>query len=110
MALFNNESIKFMNENKNNKEANIDNVIKQIRNIIGNHWSSQIHIHIFKDEIYFGIYESEIPVIIDLKKKEVYIECEAIKNYLTSDMLIELGQICKLLQDNLDVFENLLEQ
>lgn len=87
----------------------MEQIIKQIRKIIGDHWSSQIHAHIFKDEVYFSIYESEIPVIIDLKKKEVYVECESVKEYLCADMLIELGKICGLLEENLGVFEELLK-
>lgn len=86
----------------------MNNIIKQIREIIGTHWSSQIHIHIFKDEIYFGIYESEVPIIVDLKRKEVYVECEGLKSNFTSDMLDELGQICRLLEDNLDVIGDFL--
>jgi len=85
----------------------MDKIIKQMRKIIGDHWSSQIHIHIFKDEIYFGIYESEIVVIIDLKKKEVYVECET-GYHLTSDVLEELSKVVKLLEENLDIIENLL--
>jgi len=86
----------------------MDNLIKQIREIIGDHWSSQIHVHVFKDEIYFGIYESEVPVIVNLKNKEVYVECEGLKSNFTSDMLIELGKVCRLLEDNLGVLEDLL--
>ena len=87
----------------------MEKLIKQIRKIIGDHDSSQIHIHIFKNELYLGIYETEIPIIIDLKKKEVYVECESIGNCLTSSMLFELGSIVKLLESNLDVFEGLLK-
>ncbi len=84
-------------------------IIKQIRKIIGDHWSSQIHIHIAKDEIWMDIYESETPLVIDLKKKEVYVDCEASNHHLTWSMLDELSRIVKLLQDNLDVFEDLLK-
>lgn len=87
----------------------MDNIIKQIRKIIGDHWSSQIHIHIFKDEIYFEIYESEIPVIIDLKKREIYVECDLSTHHLTSSMLYELYMITELLECKWDVFEELLK-
>lgn len=86
----------------------MDNIIKQIRKIIGDHWSSQIHIHIFKDEIYFEIYESEIPIIIDLKKREIYVEYDLSTHHLTSSMLYELYMITELLETKWDVFEELL--
>ena len=83
-------------------------LIKQIRKILGNHWSSQIHVHITKDEVWLEIYETEVVIIIDLKKKEVYVDCEASHHCLNSDMLNELGQICRLIEENLDVIKELL--
>lgn len=86
-------------------------LIKQMRKIIGNHWSSHIQITIFsEDEICLRIYESEIPLVVDLKKKEVYLDCEGLKNQLTSSMLIELGSIAKLVEDNWDVLEDLMKE
>ncbi len=87
----------------------MDNIIRQIREIMGNHWSSQINIHIYTDEISFDIYESEIPVIVDLKEKEVYIDCESMVHHLTSDMLYELFQIVVVLEENLNMFVELLK-
>lgn len=87
----------------------MDNIIKQIRKIIGDHWSSQIQINIGIDEIWICIYESEIPIIIDLKKREVYVDCELSGLHLTSSMLYELYMITELLECKWDVFEELLK-
>ncbi|MCE5220033.1 MAG: hypothetical protein LLF98_01895 [Clostridium sp.] len=85
------------------------NIIKQIRKIIGNFDSSDISIHIAGNEIWFYIYESEVPIIIDLKNNNVYVDCETMSHQLTSSMLYELHMITELLNDNLDVFRNLLK-
>lgn len=87
----------------------MDNIIKQMRKIIGDHWSSQIQINIGIDEIWICIYESEIPIIIDLKKREVYVDCELSSHHLTSSMLYELYMITELLECKWDVFEELLK-
>ena len=87
----------------------MDNIIKQIRKIIGDHWSSQIQINIGIDEIWICIYESEIPIIIDLKKREIYVEYDFSTHHLTSSMLYELYMITELLECKWDVFEELLK-
>lgn len=86
----------------------MDNIIKQIREILGNHYTSQISIHILADEIYFGIYESEVIIIVDLKGKDVYVDSETMVHHLSSNMLDELSRICRLVEENLDVIEDLL--
>lgn len=85
------------------------NLIKQMRKILGNDWCNQIHIHIGSEEIWLEIYETEIPLVINLNKKEVYVDNEYSKHHLDSDMLNELGQICKLLEDNLNIIEEILK-
>jgi len=87
----------------------MDNIIKQIRKIIGDHWSSQIQINIGIDEIWFNIYESEVLITIDTKKKEIYVDCELSNHHLTSSMLYELYMITELLETKWDVFEELLK-
>ena len=87
----------------------MDNIIKQIRKIIGADNSNYINIHIAENEIWMYIFETEVPLIIDLKKKEVYVDCESSKHHLDYEMLDELGQICKLLKKNLDTIEDLLK-
>ncbi|MCK9330200.1 MAG: hypothetical protein M0Q94_10040 [Candidatus Cloacimonetes bacterium] len=87
----------------------MNDIIKQIRKIIGNFDPSHIQINIGIDEIWFNIYESEVPLIIDLKNKEVYVDCEGYQYKLNGDMLIELGEICTLIESNLNVIEDLLK-
>lgn len=87
----------------------MDEIIKQIRNIIGDNDFNYIIIHICYDEIWLEIYETEVPIVIDLKKKEVYVDCEILKHHLCADMLDELSKICRLLKDNLDRIEELLK-
>lgn len=86
----------------------MNNVIKQIRKIMGDRDSSVLKIEIWTDkEIVFNIYESEIPIMVDGKKKEVYIECEwLLTQKLCGDMLIELGEISKILEENIEVILN----
>lgn len=84
-------------------------LIKQIRKILGKHDSSHFQIHFASDEIWMYIYEIEVPIIIDLKKKDVYVDCEGIEHRLTSSMLEELGWIVRLLEENLNVIEDLLK-
>lgn len=79
------------------------NIIKQIKNIIGNHWSSKIRIDIWTDEFCIYIYESEIPIVVNLKDKTVYVDCDTMNHRLTGDMLDELSRIVKLLEDNMEV-------
>jgi hypothetical protein len=85
------------------------NIIKEIRKILGNFDSSQIHIHIANEEIWIEIYEIQVPITVDLKKKEVYVNCEIFGYGLTASMLDELSKICRLLKDNLDRIEELLK-
>ncbi len=69
-------------ENDIIKINNLTDLIKQIRNIIGNHWPSKIRIDIWQDEFYIYIYESEIPIVVNLLNKEVYINCEISNHHL----------------------------
>lgn len=84
-------------------------LIKQMRDVLGDNYTNQIHIHILSDEIYIGIYENEIPIIVDLKGKEVYVDCEGMIHHLGSKELFELEIIVGLLKENLDVIEGLLK-
>lgn len=84
-------------------------LIKQMRDILGDHYTNQIHIHILSDEIYFGVYENEIPIVVNLKNKEVYVDCEGMIHHLNWEMLDKLFSICWLLESNLEMLEDLLE-
>lgn len=80
----------------------MDEIIKGIRKIIGDYDYSTIRIFIAADEIYFEIYESQIPICIDKKEKRAYIDCTMLnENKITSDMLYELAEIVKLLDHNM---------
>ena len=86
----------------------MNRLIKKIMNIMGDHWSSCLKISIDQDEIYFGIYDSEVPIVIDVHKQEVYLDCEGVSTYLTSDMLHELYQITALLERNVETIVDLV--
>lgn len=84
------------------------NIIKKIKEIMGNHWSSDLKVSFFNDGgIVFEIYESEIPIAIDIKKSEVYLDCELYDGHLTVDMLQELHDVVKLLEDNIEVLREI---
>ena len=87
----------------------MNDIIKQIRKIIGKFDSSHIQINIGIDEIWFNIYESEVLIVVDTKKKEIYVDCELSNHRLTSSMLYELYMITELLETKWDVFEELLK-
>lgn len=84
-------------------------IIKEIRKILGKNHSNLFNINICSDGIWFEIYENEISLIIDVKTKYVYLDCEASCHHLTIDMLNELYQIARLLQDNIDKILELLK-
>ncbi|HHT98246.1 MAG TPA: hypothetical protein GXZ90_10190 [Clostridiales bacterium] len=82
----------------------MDNVIRQINKIMGvENMGSQLSISFYNDGgIVFGIYEHEIPIVVDKDNKQVHLDCETVNVKLTYDMLSELTQITKLIQDNID--------
>lgn len=83
----------------------MEKLIKEINKIIGNFTGSQLTIRFFNDnEVVFYIYEQEIPIQIDKKNKHVYLDCEVLsKEKLTSDMLLELSKIMKLMECEIEV-------
>jgi len=88
------------NINKNN----LQNIIKQMLNIIGDNEGSKLSLHIWPSgEICFYIYETEIPVVINVKNKYVYIDTDTMDHHLTASMLNELCQIVKIIDDNIKV-------
>ena len=81
----------------------MQNVIKQILNIIGDEEGSKLTLNIYPpNEIFFHIYDVEIAVGINTKEKYAYVDTEYINNHLTSNMLLELGEIVKVIEDNID--------
>ena len=82
----------------------MQNVIKQILNIIGDNENSKFTIDFYPpDEIFFHIYDVEIAVGINKKEKYAYVDTEYINNHLTSNMLSELGEITKVIEENIDI-------
>jgi len=82
----------------------LQNVIKQILNIIGDEEGSKLTLNIYPpNEIFFHIYDVEIAVGINTEEKYAYVDTECINNHLTSSMLSELGEIVKIIEENIDV-------
>jgi len=110
------DNLEFIGKNEENVNDNIlpddsinknklQNIIKQMLNVIGNHEGSKFSLHIWPfSEICVYIYETEIPIVIDTKEKYAYIDTDTMNNHLTSSMLDELSQIVKIIDDNIEVF------
>ena len=89
----------------NSSNINLQDIIKQMLNVIGDYEGGKISMGIWPpNEIYFLIYETEIPIVIDIKEKYAYIDTDTMDNHLTSSMLDELNQIVKIIDDKIDVF------
>lgn len=81
----------------------MEEMIKEINDIMGIHnMGSQLTISFYSDNgIVFGIYEQEIPLVVDTKKGTVHLDCETTSSHLTPDMLTELAEIAKVIQNNM---------
>lgn len=79
----------------------MNKIIKQIRKIIGKEQFLKIEIY-SDDEIVFGIYEVEVPVVINLESNTVAVECETYTGGFTVDMLYDLYRIVELIEGNID--------
>ena len=87
-----------------NSNKNLQNVIKQMLNVVGDYEGSKLTINIWSfDNISIYVYENEIPIVIDIKNKYSYIDTNTMDNHLTSSMLDELNQIVKIIDDNIYV-------
>ena len=82
----------------------MEQLIKKINEIMGPELlGSELTIKFLSDgSIVFGIYEQEVPIIVDKEKMLVYLDCGTTSAHLTYDMLDELTQITKLIKDNLE--------
>ena len=88
------------NINKNN----LQDIIKQMLNVIGDYEGSKISMGIWPpNEIYFLVYETEALIEIDKKEKCAYLNTDTMTHHLTASMLDELCQIVKIIDDNIDV-------
>jgi len=110
--LFSIDNVEFIDEDVINEEivsnnssnTNLQDIIKQMLNVIGNYEGSKISMGIWPpNEIYFLIYETEALVEIDKKEKCAYLNTDTMTHHLTSSMLDELRQIVKIIDDNIDV-------
>ena len=87
-----------------NSNTNLQSIIKQMLNVIGDYEGSKLSLNIWPSgEICFYIYETEIPVVINVKNKYVYIDTDTMDHHLTASMLNELCQIVKIIDDNIKV-------
>jgi len=87
-----------------NSNKNLQNIIKQMLNIIGDNEGSKLSLHIWPSgEICIYVYDSEIPIVINVKNKYTYIDTDTMDHHLTASMLDELCQIVKIIDDNIDV-------
>ena len=87
-----------------NNNNNLQNIIKKMLNVIGDYEGSKLSLNIWPpNEICIYVYESEIPVVINVKNKYVYIDTDTMDHHLTSSMLDELCQIVKIIDNNIDV-------
>lgn len=65
---------------------------------------SRLSITFYSDRsIVFGIYEQDVQIYVDKEDRVVYLETEGLSSELTADMLDELAQITRLIQNNIDV-------
>lgn len=82
----------------------MEKLINKINEVMGKeNLGSQLAINFYNDGgIVFGIYEHEIPIVVDKKNMRVYLDCELTYTKLTYDMLNELTQITKLIEENIE--------
>lgn len=78
----------------------MNKIISEIRKIINK--EQKLIITFLGDEIWFLIYETEIPIIVDTKKKYIYIECETMNHKIDEGMLKELNMIMLVIKENLE--------
>ena len=107
--LFTINNVEFIGEDSINNNAlpnsniKLQNIIKQMLNVIGDYEGSKLSMGIWPPkEIYFLIYETEALIEIDKKEKCAYLNTDTMNNHLTSSMLDELSQIVKIIDDNIN--------
>lgn len=84
-------------------------LIKRIQNCLAE--SKYLKIEIYDaEEIYFLIWENEAYIRVNLKTKEVYVDCENMNHRLNSEMLAELNVIVKILETSLDELQEWMEE
>jgi hypothetical protein len=81
------------------------NVIHQIRNVIDN---ATVKVEFFSEEFCISLYNSEIPICWD-KQNGVYILTETMSGNLTHDMMIEILDVMKIVDSNLEWFKECMQ-
>ena len=85
------------------------NLIQKLNACIANPDHRTLAIRTFPDRsLGVYIYESEVPISVDLDTREVYLDIEGWLgcDRLDSGCLIELGKLCQCLEENLDVLDS----
>jgi len=99
-------------ESFQNSEELFDNkfsftdLIKQIRKIINN---ENLEIDIFTNEICFCLYEVKLPIIYEIDKDVIYLDCNLIDSKLQVEELDQIKQIVGLLKENKTILKNILK-
>lgn len=76
----------------------LDQIISKIKEVIG---KEQIFtIEFGSNHLCFRVYDSEVVIIYLAKSNDLYIDCELTEGKLDSEIVNELNQIMKLLDDN----------
>lgn len=85
------------------------NIIRGIRNILGERNSSLLSIQIYpNNEMIFNVYQTEIPIVVNIKENRVYVDCWFTDIKMSSDILEELVGICRILENNIGNIEGVL--
>lgn len=84
-------------------------LIRDINKVMGNFMGSELTIRFFENSIVFGIYEQEIPIVVNAKDKTVCLDSETTTAHLTGDMLKELSDIVVLIEEKIDTVLSCLE-
>ena len=77
------------------------NVIQKIRNIIDN---ATVKVEFFSEEFCVNLYDSEIPICWD-KQNGLYLLTETMSGNITHDMMIEILDVMRIIESNLEWFK-----
>lgn len=97
-------------------------LVKYIRKEILSEDMNQLEIQFWDNEIVFGIYDS-FDITINVMEHDVYdmktgecnkhimpeLVCELLDRNLTTDELKECHEICKLIEENIDLMKEIIE-
>ena len=76
------------------------NIIQQIRKAINGH---NVKLEFFQEEFCVSLYDSEIPICWD-KQNGVYLLTETMSGNIYSDMVVEILDVIKIIESNLEWF------